>query len=133
MKPTRLFLTSILVLFTLFLDAYGQSYRIVTTTKSINEYLEENNKKIQDIQVVILQENQDKAMFSSGEALGIKINQSKEVVIFLMNKTIDPLKIKFSEGDDIPVPLPNSTSTIEMNKDNKLNLFYGNAIFSIKF
>jgi hypothetical protein len=133
MKPTRLLLTSVLILFSFSFNAFAQSLRIVTTTKSINEYLIENNKKIDEIQVVILQENQGKATFSSGEALGIKKNNSNEVVIFVSSQTIDPLKIKFSEENDIPFPLLGSITTMEIKKDNTLHLFYSNANFSIKF
>jgi len=135
MKPTKLLLASILILFSFSFNAFAQSLRIVTTTQSINEYLVENNKKIDDIQVVILQENQGNATFSSGEALGIKKNNSNEVVIFVMNQTIDPLKLTFSEGNDMPFPLPfpGSISLMEIKKDNTLYLFYANANFSIKF
>lgn len=135
MKPTRLLLTSVFILFSFSFNAFAQSLRIVTTTKSINEYLVENNKKIDDIQVVILQESQGKATFSSGEAIGIKKNNSNEVVIFVLNQTIDPLKLKFSEENDMPFPLPfpGSISIMEIKKDNTLHLFYDNANFSIKF
>lgn len=136
MKP-KLFLFLIIQMFFLSIitSIYSQNTSIQITSKSITEFLVENNKKIDDIQVVILQDINGEISFSTGEALGIKKNNSNEVVIFVLSQTIDPLKLKFSEENDMPFPLPfpGSISILEIKKDNMLHLFYDNIKFSIKF
>lgn len=133
MKPNIYnFLFAILILFSSFniQDIKAQEIKFYFASESINEFLDSHSLNFDQVQIVFLNEINGQYILSNAEAVGIPSNNSKNIVVFCSNPSLDLNNLKIIKNSNETIDFIEGMS-INQNNLTSLSIKIFNQSFEI--